>query len=478
MSQTENQPTPQQVMANTADHLALRQKYDEAIEYLDSNFAFFLTHVLNMGEPTWDPGIPTACVALPKDIKDISQFKYLFNPVFADKVLQDNEELAFVMAHETMHVLLNHLKLAQKFKGEEQKFNIAADCVINDYLVSMGLRAPDGLMMGEKVVGYNCANSTVSEVFKDVPDQPQDGGTCDGNCQGSSNGQGGNGTCTCPPDKFKSIDDHDWMHNPQAGQQQAADDIAKDTEANEGIPQDVKDTKADDDRASTLGSPAGDGTGGVKSWAEKKGVSMKWAELLRRVNPDIFNQGPKPRPSYRKPRRKLMGVMQQNPDINLPIFEDKGKRIGGDMPVIVMALDTSGSCAHYADDFIALAKSVPNNLVKLLPMTFTTQAMELDLENPNYRGGGTEFGCIENFIQSQIKSQLKGHYPKAVVVVTDGAASFTQATVDAKHKDNWTWLITDWQHNQNYYTQALTSGGFKNIEDLSKFSEGIDKTKP
>src|SRR4051794_35783066 len=120
----------------------LPEHWQESIDYLDENFAFFLTHVLNMGKPQWEYGIKTAAVALPMTGADMNDFSYLFNPVFA--ALLEPEELAFIEAHETMHVLLNHLRLLEKGKKvgkfkDAHKFNIAADCVINDYLASMAL---------------------------------------------------------------------------------------------------------------------------------------------------------------------------------------------------------------------------------------------------------------------------------------------------------------------------------------------------
>src|SRR4051812_30987045 len=96
-----------QEAADLIQNTHLPTHWRSQLEYLDDNFAFFLTHVLNMGRPTWDPSIRTAAVALPGKGAKMEDFHFLFNPTFA--ALLTTEELAFVAAHETMHVLLNHL---------------------------------------------------------------------------------------------------------------------------------------------------------------------------------------------------------------------------------------------------------------------------------------------------------------------------------------------------------------------------------
>ena len=463
----------------------LDRKYQRSIDYLDENFAFFLTHVLNMGDPEWRNDVPTAAVALPKDENDFRNFKYVFNPTFAD-ALSDND-LAFIMAHETMHILLNHLRLHRTFDRPDV-FNIAADCVINDYLDSMGLTAPEYVMTGEKNVGYNCANATVGEVYRALmknPPQQQDGqGQGDGGGGQGQPGQGGGGQGDGQPQQpmqgnGQAIDDHSWMEPEKQGasaddreqQEKAADRIYEDTKNQEGVPSPMQDTRDDDNSASKYGSPGGgpgsQGPGALMSWAKQKGVGLKWAELLKRINPDVFKsrRGPRPRTSWRVQRRKLNGIAGRYPDVRLPIYEKPSSQTGGETPAIVMALDTSGSCISYADTFITLAKSIPQDRIKLFPCTFTTAYQELDLNDPKYSSGGTHFDCIEQFIEDKVVPQL-GHYPKSVVVITDGEASFSNKMPKGEHKDRWLWLLTD---GGRYKYSELPGGE----EALSKYATGV-----
>lgn len=447
----------------------LKEHYGDAIDYLDENFAFFLTHVLNMGKPQWEPGIRTAAVGLPTAKAKMDDFVYVFNPTFA--ALLDPEEFAFIMAHETMHILLNHLVLLEKGKKkgkfkDPMKFNIAADCVINDYLLSMGLepgRIRDFGMFGPDVVGYDCSNSTVSEVYLDVPDNPEGG-------EGEGENGDGLGEYMAGAGQGQGTGDHDWMHNPQAGQGDAAEEISKDAAQNAGTPKDIEDKKADDDHKGTPGAGPGSQDGGLRKFVEEKGVSMKWAELLKEVNPDMFpTGGPRPKPSYHKPRRKIMGVMEHYPDMGvLPVVREPDDP-KGETPAIVLYMDGSGSCSHYINTFATLAKSVPPKKIKLFAFSFSTYVTPFDLEadNPTLASGGTAFSPIEESIRKDVVPEL-GHYPKAVVVLTDGEGYMNGARPEAKYEDRWLWMLTDGGRYATHYGPRVGRD-----VDIDKFCEGM-----
>lgn len=452
----------------------LKQHYGEAIDLLDDNFAFFLTHVLNMGRPEWDSSIRTAAVYIPAKSAGLSDFKYIFSPTFA--AMLTPEEFAFIMAHETMHILLNHLSLLKngqargKFKDRE-RFNIACDVVINDYLTSMGLE-PGRLatiqskgMFGPDVVGYNCSNSTVSEVYLDVPE----------NYQGEP---GEDGDENDPLDQYlkgtgqgQATGSHGWMDDTGQGQGDTIDGIGDDATKNGGTPQDIQDKKDDDDRKGSMGAPPGSEAGRMQKFVEQKGVSMKWAELLRQVDPDFFNAGgPLPRPSYHKPRRKIAGVMEEYPDMGtLPIQRDPDNP-RGETPCIVMFMDGSGSCAHYINTFCTLAKSVPPKKLKLIAYTFSTYVTPFDVQKDDnsVASGGTEFSIIEDKIQQEVVPML-GHYPRAVVVLTDGIAYFSGNKPEQKYRDRWLWLLTD---NMRYGSQ-YPRDSIGSDQSIDKFCEGM-----
>jgi hypothetical protein len=453
------------------ESIHLPSHWREAIDYLDENFAFFLTHVLNLGRPVWDSSQRTAAVGLPMGA-NMEDFIFMFNPTFA--ALLEPEELAFVAAHETLHVLLNHLKLLDtgKAKGrflDPQKFNVAADCVINDYLVQQGFepgRVGDFGMFGQKVVGYNCANSTVSAVYVDIPDelseddQGGEGDGGDGGALGKYLEGSGPGSIT---------GGHDWLHDPEdaAKQSAAAEKIGADTP---GVPQDVEDMRDDDGKP---GAGPGSEAGAMRRFVESKGVSMRWAELLRQVNPDFFKSGgPRTRPSYHRTRRKLMGVIQGYPDMGVLPVEREPFHHKGETPSIVLFMDGSGSCSDWIQNFATLAKSVPPDKLHLRAWSFSTYAIPFDVheENPKLASGGTAFSPCEEIIQKEVVPEL-GHYPSAVVMLTDGEGRFGNVKPPEQYANRWLWLLT---HRGRYATNyGPRPGRDVMIEDFCEGMEGI-----
>jgi hypothetical protein len=241
--------------------------------------------------------------------------------------------------------------------------------------------------------------------------------------------------------------DHDWLHNPDDAKAQgdAADQIGKDAADNGGLPQDLEDKKADDDHKGTPGAGPGSEAGAMRRFTEEKGVSMKWAELIRRVNPDFFKSGgPRPVPSYHRTPRKLHGVYAHYPNMGILPVRREPEDPRGETPSIVLFMDGSGSCSHYINTFATLAKSVPEKKLHLRAWTFSTYTLPFDVkeDNPKMASGGTAFSPIEQTIQEQVVPDL-GHYPHAVVVMTDGEGYFNSPTVDSKFADRWLWLLTD-----------------------------------
>ena len=216
----------------------------------------------------WDDRIPTACVGFDKRVKK-PLFK--FNTQFFDKCT--DEEILFVIAHETAHIVLEHIKQLidnEEYKKHDKAWNIAADCIINDWLLdrqyvegswfygtkffcptcgSAGCGDPDPGCLGEKCAlckgngcktakgckGIDCSDRTLRQVFEytlrkfkennwPTSRGGSDGEVCDGgeNCphKGMQPSSDGNGT---PCKGYHGmggdmVDDHgDWENqDPEA----------------------------------------------------------------------------------------------------------------------------------------------------------------------------------------------------------------------------------------------------------------------
>jgi hypothetical protein len=529
----------------------LKKHYLDAVDYLDRHHAYFLTHILHIGRPQWTEAVKTAAVAMQKkeDDPEDYDFDFLFSPKFASQLTTEN--MAFILAHETFHIILNHLKLVDQFFDRQKrlnlikklerkerltkdelkdyftlqqvsaKFNIAADCVINDYLVNAGFKplTIDGKvvgMYGMEQIGEDAAYLTVNDVFERLPEQKQQDGQCqscggtgqkpeddqkdekgdkgegqdgkdegkgdgqsdeegenseggegkahgkDGkgepcpDCQGSGKGQGqGMGAGDGDGRGEDGFDSHDWLLDPDFADKMAdaIDKLNDEIEKQGKLPQDVQDKKDEESGGMTAAQQAlnnslrhGSEEGNIREFQEQHGLSMAWAKLLKEVDPNIFKEpgiAPPPRPAWHKRPRKL-GAFRE---VNLPVYQRNNpndEKRSKEKPAIVLALDYSGSIGpHDADRFASLAKSIPQERIKVFACTFTTSYREHDLDAPmGGGGGGTDFNCIESFIKDKVRPELNGEYPKAVVVITDGQAPFTAQPRDEKERAAYLWLLS------------------------------------
>jgi predicted metal-dependent peptidase len=90
-----------------------------------------------------------------------------FNPEFFMSL--DTEEQLFLILHETLHVALLHMLRAENL--DAQKFNMAADYVINDMLILRGYKMPK---CGLHDVRYR--GMSVRQVYDLLPDNPSNTG--------------------------------------------------------------------------------------------------------------------------------------------------------------------------------------------------------------------------------------------------------------------------------------------------------------
>jgi hypothetical protein len=121
-----------------------RAPFDDLVTDVDANM-LYAKHVLDMtnwwlgyrgalmGTPviTTDPDIPTACVSIDPYTGLIN---YHFNLFFAASLSVG--DIAFIMAHECLHIVLGHLEQIEIYNIEfHQIWNIVTDAFINEYLL-------------------------------------------------------------------------------------------------------------------------------------------------------------------------------------------------------------------------------------------------------------------------------------------------------------------------------------------------------
>lgn len=113
--------------------------------------AFFTTVCFSL-KHLWDESIPTACT---------NGYNIRFNPDFF--LRQSPEERLFLLLHEVLHVCYQHMTRLQE--RDPQKWNIAADHVINLQLFERGFRMPQGGCADPQYKGLS-----TEEVYKLLPD--------------------------------------------------------------------------------------------------------------------------------------------------------------------------------------------------------------------------------------------------------------------------------------------------------------------
>lgn len=129
------------------------------------------------------------------------RFKIIVHPDVAANPI----DLEFTLLHEIAHIFRRDLVSMHKHQHQSQEINIAADCIINDTLVSMRVPAPSFAKngcWGQDIFGFNCAGKSINELMKtkDAQEKLQNGkgkeskpGNADPNGEKveESDGQGG-----------------------------------------------------------------------------------------------------------------------------------------------------------------------------------------------------------------------------------------------------------------------------------------------
>lgn len=391
----------------------LTVNYRNALTFLDSKYAYFLTHVLNLGKPQWSEVTATASMECTDSHE--RPFAFTFNPRFA--ALLSTEQFAFVLAHQTMHLLLDHPVLARRFT-DRARFELSADVVINDYLADNGFQLLSGVASGEGVIGMNCARISVGEVYDLLESR-------DFNL----------------PER--SIDEHGWIYDQTEDQALSLRASVEASIAEQELPVGILLLKEGEEHTHPSLPSLSESLRHVKQFTNEHRASLAWVKLLRKIHPDLFpHGGSQPTPAWHQRPRKLYGL----PEVLLPIHrrDHYGKR--GAMPSIVMALDTSDSISQQeAERFISLACSIPQDHIHLHACTFTTQYHELDLDKPKLIRGGTCFSAVEEFIQEVvIPAGRSARYPQAVIILTDGKGAFDDGAPAPEYFDRWHWLLSDY----------------------------------
>ena len=326
--------------------------------------------VLSIGDVTFTTDLPTAAT----NGRDV-----FYNPDFISTL--SDKELNFVVLHEALHKVLQHMHLWQKlWKQDAQLTNMAADYVVNGTIMEADPYGQVTSMPTHALHDKKYYGMTTRQIF-DLLKQEQE-----------ENGGGGGGG-------GETLDHHDW---------EGAEKLSED---------EVKEVKKQIDKALRQGEiirgkMQGNANRAVTELLEPK---IDWREQLREFVQSVCKQ--KDKSSWRRPSKRFIGQ-----DIYMPSL------IGEAVGRLVVAIDTSGSIGkdeltEFLTEVKAICDEVSPEAIELLYWDSHVAGHEtynrgdydaLVTTTKPAGGGGTTVGCVNEYIKEH---RLE---PEAVVILTDG----------------------------------------------------------
>jgi predicted metal-dependent peptidase len=443
----------------------------------------------------WDERIPTACVGFGRNA---SKPVFKFNPQFFDSLSDD--EIAFVIAHETAHMVLQHLiqlKQNPEYKEKFKVFNVAADCIINDWLDKC--KYPEGpWFYGKKFfcpacngkgcstnpnckgaeckacaagacntsqgcIGDNCSDRTLSEVFRKALKRFEEEGMQTGPgpvgqcthqpCDGQSSSQSG---APCPDCRNQygemggeMVDEHgEWDKQDN----QAAKDWIKDNvndSFKEGLNNADKSYIDQDTEVRTAD------TDGYKdnAYTERAGDAKDTAQNFTTSPGNIVGEGcmwdidhlTKVRANWRailtegsSMKEKIETSWRMNPNVLLASNSKYRLPRDEDRPTlkVLVALDVSGSVSEGDKRlFIDCWRGIPRNTFEVRGVVFANRCAEIKMQK-NIDSKNFQHDYVGGGTEfSAITDWIKtsNYEPDKVVVITD-AGSYWRYQVKHPHK--------------------------------------------
>lgn len=380
---------------------------------LEDHHALFY-ELWHMGRPHFTDEIETAAVRF----SDSGEFlEFLFNLDYWNNLTP--YERQFVIAHECLHVILNH-GIRTTRNDDAPRINRALDIVVNHLLVnSFGFDRKR--IRDEDIL---CWTDTVFKGHPKLAEMPTD--------------ESYEYYYQLVPESIVidvfPLDDHSFMKG-------CIDPIIK--KLNDRLSPEEKDSLKDVvkkhfEQEGSCDVEDGAGLSGYGGWqfikVDRPAPKKKWETIIFKWSQKYMKEGLDEHEQWAKLARRFELLPQ---DIFLPSEMEEESKDYDRIPVHLY-MDTSGSCIKYKERFFRAALSLPKDRFAVRLFCFDTKVEETTLESRKvYGGGGTNFSIIERNIQKVIKKE-KTEYPEGVFIITDGDGS----TVSPKIPDRWHWFLT------------------------------------
>ena len=414
------------------------------------------------------------------DTQATDGFRIFVNPEFTDSL--DHTGKVFVMAHELMHCLLNHLRRGKKIDALNQKGNIAADYEVNQTLVDMGLFKTSTIEKLQGFIDAKWSRVSFETIYSKIPNPPQQKGQGGGqgqnqngqnqNNQGNGNGDGqnqnqqnqqnqngqsgsqgnqqsqqggtGQGSSSTEANLQGTIDTAGSMLDAKEGQKIAKEEGYDDVGANESALEKEWENKAREVAKKLKGTGAGNDILADKLLATSIKGTNEWKKILK----DIVGRSVSPEDKRRGYTHNNILVSQDRVALS-----DKEKYDNVDY--IMAWVDTSGSMSQ--EDLnkalsMMLMVAQAKKPTKLVVCQFDTRVadikefdkvdrIEKDMRKMKIKGGGgTDIKCCFDLLADK-KSKYARQVPELVVIFTDGYLD--QYRRDKRRMQNLVWVVQD-----------------------------------
>lgn len=343
--------------------------------------------------------------------KESNEIVLGINPEFF--FTKTSEEKLFLLCHEAMHVLLNHVHLPT---GNHALANIAKDIVINESLLN------DYYFRKSEMKNLFSEMITVAKVFS--PEEIAEHNIVK------------NASWTyyyellnkLKPEMGESLKPcQHGVHGELSNlSEDTIDDLLKDV-VNRLSKEELHNLKSS---VVSLSDKAGDGSEGrlIKIMHKKLTKKVDWKTILKQAMVSIVQRQEVEKYSFARVARRnsLLEKGLMIPSLNITYNKKVAKHN------VAFFLDVSGSCLNFSQKFFDFAKTLPTDTCNITFFSFDSQIYNVDIKNGHlFGGGGTNFDIIEK------KCSQMDRYPDIVFLVTDGEGN----AVTPRHPDRWVWFL-------------------------------------
>lgn len=402
--------------------------FSEVMSNLECYHGVF-AQVWSMGHPQFTDEIDTAAVSFDKSGGFVS---FLFNEEFYNKLSMD--EKCAIVAHECLHVILNHGKRGQKMVPEIA--NVAMDVVINELLVDkFGFKRDlpvfenccfldnvfknrDDVLPNQSFEYYyakmmeNVKIINMMGLMDDHSDLPQD-------------------AQSVIQDAASKLSDEevDSFVDKMNGSGESKADTSGDDEDKKS---DEESKKSKDSQGKKQDGGRKAGTGSGFSWIIKKikrKVLKKWEQIIKDFVIKAWQN--KDKDNWVRTSRRY-SIVARNNGFLLPTTNECDE-LDMTRVDVVLFMDVSGSCHGQSEKFFTVANSIPMDKFLVDAYAFDTGITKVDLSKDRLPyGGGTSFDQLERML-AQRKS-----YPTLVFMLTDGYGT----PISPKYPERWHVFLT------------------------------------